>query len=204
MPSRKTSTKASNSAKQGAFAEARKAYDNAMKLFAGKQDYAGAAKAFEAFLEQYAQIDGVLELTDRVRCHLESCRVRTAPAAVEPETGADWLGGGGRRSNGGRTEEARTGLERALAGGADRAQVYYARAAALAAAERSDEAIKSLRLAIEADPETRVFALGDPDFARLRELAGFVELVEPSRDGAGSGHEEVIGHDREIGEIPGF
>ncbi|MDQ7088212.1 MAG: hypothetical protein Q9Q13_10305 [Acidobacteriota bacterium] len=77
-----------------------------------------------------------------------------------------------------------------MASGAEEAKVYYARAATLAAAERNDEAMESLRLALAADPENRNFALGDPDFERLRELAGFVELVEPPQS-AGTGPEEA-------------
>lgn len=204
MPSRKTSAKSSTKAKHtNAFTAAAEEYGRAMKLLVHERDFSAAAKAFESFLGEYEQADGILELIDRARTHLAVCRRKIDPPAVEPEGGAAWLTEAVVLSNEGRTEEALQAFEKALAGGAESAKVYYARAAALAAADRSDEAIESLRLAIETDPENRAFALGDPDFERLRELAGFVELVEPPRSGGGA-PEEVTGHEPDIQGIPGI
>lgn len=204
MPSRKTSSKSSTKAKHtNAFSAAAEDYGRAMKLLVHQRDFAGAAEALEGFLKEYEQADGILELIDRARTHLAACRQKIDPPAAEPETGAAWLTEAVVLSNEGQTDGALQAFEKALAGGAESAKVYYARAAALAVADRSDEAIESLRLAIEADPENRAFALGDPDFERLRELAGFVELVEPPRSGGG-GPEEVTGHEPDIREIPDF
>ncbi|HHN74941.1 MAG TPA: hypothetical protein ENK10_06900 [Acidobacteria bacterium] len=191
MPKRKAgSTSSSTTAVASTFAAAEKAYASAMKLFAVKRDFAAAQQAFEAFIEQFNDDDSLLELVDRARSHLAACRLKTSPPSAAPSTGAEWLTLAVVLSNEGRVDEALETYEKALASGAEEAKVYYARATTLAAAERNDEALESLKMAIAADPENRNFALGDPDFERLRELAGFVELVEPPRS-AGTGPEEV-------------
>ena len=43
-------------------------------------------------------------------------------------------------------------------------------------------AAAALAEAIEADPENRAFALGDPDFERFRETAAFAGVVDPPPD----------------------
>lgn len=197
MPRRKASQEKSSPFDKDRFAAAEKKYAVAMKLFVEKKDWSKAKDAFSSILEEFAEDSGIAEFTDRARLHLLTCERKLSGPAATPSTGADWLLEAVVLSNDGQTEPALSAFEKALAGGAEETKVYYARAAAMARAERSEEAVEDLRRAIEADPEVRAFALGDPDFERVRELATFVALVEPP-SAAGAEDQEDSTHGSQI------
>ncbi|RMG47871.1 MAG: hypothetical protein D6718_02730 [Acidobacteria bacterium] len=167
-------------------------YAAAMKLYAGEQKWEAAASAFEKFIERYQGQPDVAEIVDRARVHLKACRTRLAPAPPRPENASEWLHQAVCLTNQGRFDEALAALDEAERGGAPIARVAYVRASALALAGRAEEALVHLGRAIEADPDNRAYCLGDPDFDSLREMPGYVALVEPPSEVAfpreGSSH----------------
>lgn len=174
-------------ASAGSYAEGEQLYAEAMELFVNQEDWAGARDKLRKLIDTFAYDRQLQEMVDRARMHLRVCERRLSPPGWTPESGEDWLLEGVTRSNEGRFDDAIDAFDKALDAGADPAKVHYSKAATLALAERDDEALDALRASIESDPEFRGCALGDPDFQRLREHAGFVSLVEPaegeSRDG---------------------
>ena len=193
MPARKSSSPARSKTKaaesQETFTVALSDYADAMKIF-HERDWKRSKNAFDAFVEKYDGSHGASELVDRARAHGAACDERLAPEAGEPETGGEWLMLGIKSANDGDCDQALVALDRASALGAPESKVRYVRAAALAVAGRNDEAVAELARAIELDPDNRAFSLGDPDFERLREMAGYVALVEPpkkERSGAAEG-----------------
>ncbi len=201
MPSRKSSSE-SKSPRSSNYEAALTEFGDAMSVFAHKHDWSGAARAFEAFVERHREDEDVSELVDRARTHLHSCQQRLQTENPTPTDGQGWLLEAVVRANEGNLDGSLEAFDKALADGAEEAKVYYARATALAAGERSDEAISSLAKAIELDPENRAFALGDPDFERLREHHGFVELVEPPQSGSSSEGEVHGSEGGEFQEAP--
>jgi len=198
------SSKQADSAAEERHVAAEKEYAAAMALFVGKRDLEAAATRFEQLIERYQGQADVGEIVDRARVHLSACRARLAPPAPEPTDAAGWLHEGVCRANQGRVDEALEALAKAEQLGAPVARTAYVRAAALAAAGRHQEALADLERAIEADPDNRAFCLGDPDFESLRELPGYVALVEPPSGVAV--RREVSDHapkvDPEFGEEP--
>lgn len=156
------------------------AYAAAMSLFT-HQNWSRARDAFQSFLKQHGGDREFADIADRARTHLLACEHRLAPPPPEPRTAEEWLLAGVVYANQRRTDDAVAALDRALADGASPVRTYYVRAAALAAADRHEEALEDLARAIEIDPNIRFQSLLDPDFERLRETAGYVALVEPPR-----------------------
>lgn len=171
---------AAEKASAGAFADCEKLYDEAMKAFAKNRDFQTAHDLFFRLVSTYGHEHEVSEFVDRARVHLRTCERQLGMTGWQPKNGEEWLLQGVLLSNEGRFGDAVEAYDRALDTGADPAKVHYVKAAALAMSERPDDAIAELRQALAADPETRAFALGDPDFERLREHASFVSLVEPT------------------------
>jgi tetratricopeptide (TPR) repeat protein len=167
-------------ASAGSYAEGERLYAEAMELFVNQRDWAGAREKFAELVDTFAYDKELEEMVDRARMHLRVCQRKLDPPDWSPSDGEDWLLEGVLLSNQGRLNEAVEAFDKALDGSADPAKVHYSKAAALALAERDEEALDALRRAIEENPEFRVYALGDPDFQRLRENAGFVGLVEPA------------------------
>ncbi|MCU0231587.1 MAG: hypothetical protein MUC67_09460 [Acidobacteria bacterium] len=174
-----------------AFAAAEGLYAEAMESYVRQRDWKHAAAGFRAFLEKYGTERDLAEVADRARVHLAACEHKLAPAAPLPVTAEEWLRHGVSMANGGRAEDALGAFEKAEALGLAPGRVHYARAAALALDGRLDDALDQLKLAIAADPEHRAHSLGDPDFERLRETAGYVALVEPPDSGLGDDFDDL-------------
>ena len=190
MPARKSSSpvksKKMASKNEETFMIALGEYSDAMKVF-HERDWERSRKSFDAFVAKYDGNHEASELVDRARCHGTACEARLSPESSEPSSGSEWLMHGIARANDGDCDEALDALEQAASLGAPEPKVRYVRAAALAVASRNDEAIEELARAIDLDPDNRAFSLGDPDFERLREMAGYVALVEPpNREPAGT------------------
>jgi tetratricopeptide (TPR) repeat protein len=171
-------------ASAGSYAEGERLYSEAMELFVNQRDWSGAHEKLKRLVDTFAYDKELEEMVDRARMHLRVCQRKLDPPGWSPSSGEEWLLEGVLLSNQAKLDEAIAAFEKALDGSADPAKVHYSKAAALALAERDEEALSALREAIEANPEFRVYALGDPDFQRLRENAGFVTLVEPTGDDA--------------------
>lgn len=182
MPSRKTTTPRPSTHVGETFAAAEKSYAEAMNLFLVKRDWGKAREGFQDFLKVYGGERDVEDMADRARIHLACCESKLLPPPPNPTNAEDWLVHGVALSNQGLTQEALEALDRAAAEGAPGGRVHYVKAAALALAERFDEAIEELRLSIDDDPDNKAYSLGDPDFEKLREQHGYVELVEPPLD----------------------
>ncbi len=194
MPSRKSSSKKSTK-EQETFTVALGKYQAAMKSLA-KHDWKKTSSLLEEFIAEYDGRNDVSEILDRARVHLSACEKKISPPPPEPDSAMGWLHQGVALANSAQIDEAMKSLERAASEGAPEARVSYARAAALAVADRNDEALRWLAKAIEADPDNKAFSLGDPDFERLREMAGYVSLVEPP-ERARSAIEEVAAYGQE-------
>lgn len=171
--------KAQSKQSEDLFDKAMSAYEVAMKLFVEARDWSKAREAFESWNTEFGERRDLAEIAERCRMHARTCEERLAEGPGEPVDGEGWLLRGVICANRGECDEAIEALDRALELGGDRGRIHYAKAAALAVAERLEEALESLRSAIEADATNRAFALGDPDFERLRETAGFAALVDP-------------------------
>ena len=174
-------------ASAGSYADGERLYTEAMERFLNQRDWAGARERLAKLVDTFAYDKELEEMVDRARMHLRVCERKLDPPSWSPSSGDEWLLEGVLLSNQARLAEAIEAFDKALDGNADAAKVHYSKAAALALAERDEEALAALREAIEANPEFRVYALGDPDFQRLRENAGFVSLVEPTGDDAHHG-----------------
>jgi tetratricopeptide (TPR) repeat protein len=178
MPTKKATPQRKAHRADESFHVAERLYASAMTFFT-RQNWAKARDAFQVFLKEYANDREIPDIADRARTHLRTCEQRLSAPPSPPSSADGWLLEGVGLANEGRTDEAIAAFEKALAGGANATHVHYARAAALAIADRQEEALEHLALAIEADPGTRFQSLTDPDFERLRETAGYVSLVEP-------------------------
>lgn len=183
MPSRKTTAPHPSPHFGEVFTAAEKSYAEAMNLFLVQRDWQRAKTSFTQFLEKFGGERDVEDMADRARVHLACCEGKLMPPPAEPLNPEEWLVYGVALSNQGRTQEALAALDRAREDENLEGRVHYVKAAALALAERFDEALEELRLAIDADPENKAYSLGDPDFEKLREQHGYVELVEPPLDG---------------------
>ncbi len=193
MPSRKTTATGRNRTSHGheAFAAAEGLYAEAMESFLRKRDWRLAASGFRAFLDKYGTERDLAEIADRARVHLTACEQKLAPDAPAPVTADEWLRHGVSLANGGQVEEALGAFDQAESLGFSVGRVHYARAATLALDGRLDDALNQLKLAIEVDPEHRAHSLGDPDFERLRETAGYVALVEPPDSDLGDEYDDL-------------
>ncbi|UCF68102.1 MAG: hypothetical protein JSV80_02035 [Acidobacteriota bacterium] len=164
------------------FVVAEREYAAAMRSFLEQHAWAKARDELSAFVERYASESDVAELVDRARLHMQACSQRLEAPTRGPEKPSEWMLEAVALANDRRTDEALTALDKATEAGAAVGRVEYVRAATLAVAGRQQEALASLARAIEADRENRAFCLADPDFEGLREMAGYVALVEPPSD----------------------
>jgi tetratricopeptide (TPR) repeat protein len=179
MPTKKASPqRRAHHREDETFHAAEKSYAAAMTLYT-RQNWAKAREAFNVFLKDHGENREFTDISDRARTHLLVCDHKLAPPPAPPTSADEWLLEGVGQANRGEIDAALVSLDHALAGGAPAGRVYYARAAALALANRAEEALADLAKALEEDPNARFHSLADPDFESLRETAGYVSLVEP-------------------------
>lgn len=181
MTSRKSSaaSRSASTRSHEIFETAEREYAGAMKLYLQRRDWGAAAEAFRSFIERFGQERDVAELADRARTHLAACARKSSPEGYRPDTAEEWLRYGVVLANAGRIDDALAAFGEAEQLGFDAGRLHYARSAALALEGRLDDALAQLKLAIDLDPEHRAHSMGDPDFERLRETAGYISLVEP-------------------------
>jgi tetratricopeptide (TPR) repeat protein len=152
-------------------------YESALG-FLHKRQYSDAAKHFEAILAAYPQ---EREIADRCRIYIDVCR-RNETEKVHPlKHQDDYFYQGILESNRQHYDEALKHLDRALKMGPKDDRVVYLVASTLALKGEKDQALTSLREAIELNSVNRIHAQQDPDFDLLREEGDFLDLVSPAK-----------------------
>ena len=152
-------------------------YERALGLLQ-KRDYAAAAERFEAILAAYPQ---EREIADRCRIYLAVCRrnaVDKVPVLKRPE---DYLYQGDIESNRQHYDEALKHLDRARKMSPQDDRVVYTVATTLALKGEKEQALSSLKEAIELNSRNRIYAQQDPDFDLLRDEGDFIDLVFPAK-----------------------
>jgi tetratricopeptide (TPR) repeat protein len=141
----------------------------------GKRDYARAREHFEALIEAHPDERDVLE---RARTYMALCaRALDKRPSFRPKSFEEFLNYGVYLHNRGEFEEALKHLQQAAEIHPRNEHVLYCLAAAAARSGDTAAAIKALRSAIAANPETRAQARSDSDFDPIREEEEFVGLV---------------------------
>lgn len=152
-------------------------YERALGLL-HKRQYAEAGEQFEAILAAYPQ---EREIADRCRIYRDVCR-RNATEKVHPlKRPEDYFYQGILESNRQHYDEALKHFDRALKLGPRDDRVVYIMASTLALKGEKDQALSSLKEAIELNSANRIHALQDPDFDLLREEGDFLDLVAPAK-----------------------
>ena len=157
--------------------EQRRSYDEAVRLFqAQKLDRA------EALFQKSA--DGPNRaLAHHAHVHLEICRRRLRPAAVNLKTADDHYNYAVTLINARRLEEAAGNLRKALGMSPKADHVHYALAAVQALQGDTAGAYDSLKAAVALEPRNRYLARGDPDFAGVLDYAPLASLLHLERGG---------------------
>jgi tetratricopeptide (TPR) repeat protein len=149
-------------------------FEKAVKAL-GKRDYARAREHFAALIESHPDERDVLE---RARTYLALCaRALDKRPSFRPKSFEEFLNYGVYLHNRGEFEEALKHLQQAADIHPRNEHVLYCLAAAAARSGDTAAAIKALRSAIAANPETRAQARSDSDFDPIREEEEFVGLV---------------------------
>ena len=163
------------------------AYQQAVEAFGAavermqKGDFQKAADAF-AKIESENTEEPVL--AERARAYRHICERRTAPPAEAPRTADEQFLHGVFALNDGRLDESIGLLDASLSSNPASAKAFYARASAYALKGNTDAAVADLRQCIAIDPATRFHAANDPDFEKIREEPAFIDIIEPTAQGA--------------------
>lgn len=146
------------------------------------EDFAQALKLFEKSSDGP---DGPLR--HRSKVHARICRQRIGSDTVDLKTADDHYNYAIRLINDRQLDEAVTHLEKAL-GLTKRpvAHVHYALAVVAALQKDAEQSLAKLRQAIEIDPQQRLIARRDPDFAGIAGSAPIAELL--AGDGSSGAH----------------
>jgi tetratricopeptide (TPR) repeat protein len=164
------------------------AYEAAVEQFATatalfvKGKFAEALPHFEAVAAAAAEDEPVL--SDRARTYASICRRKIA---IPPPMGDDADGlyhRGVVAANAGRLDEAWSSLDRAVAQKPNDASILYARASVRGLQGNAEGAASELKKAVALEPRFRYQAASDSDFDRVRDEAAFIDIIEPSNQGA--------------------
>jgi tetratricopeptide (TPR) repeat protein len=150
-------------------------YEKAMKSL-GKHDYEKAKEQLETFLESHAE---ERDIAERARLFLAMCvRSLEKRPAYKPKTVDELLNHGVILHNRGEYAEALKFYAQAAEQQPKNEHVLYCIAAS--EAQRGDvaAALKSLRAAIVASPESRAQAQADADFDSIRDNEEFGEILD--------------------------
>ena len=162
------------------------AYEQAVKAFQGaveqvqKGDFARARDQFDAVIKSVKDEPVLIE---RSRMYRTICEKRLAPVAEPGSSPDDLYYRAVVSSNAGDPAEAVRLLDQALQHAPNDVKLLFARASAWALSGNADAAVRDLRQAISIDPATRFQAVNDPDFERIREEPGFIDIIEPTPTG---------------------
>jgi tetratricopeptide (TPR) repeat protein len=180
MAHRKTRSKAAVQAKRarrGAgeierYEKAVEAFERAIKaLYKGEADR--AKEQLEKLQESYGD---ETELMDRVRAFLAVCERKLAPSR-KPKTTEEMVTYGIMLHNEGDSQQAIKLFSKALEQDPANPHIAYCLAAAHARLGDAASTAKHLREAIQADRTSRVQAIADEDFARVRDQSEVASLL---------------------------
>jgi len=125
----------------------------------------------------------VIELADRARVHLNTCRQRMdgpSPALKGPE---DHYNIAIALINVGQLDEAEQHLGKVLKSQPRADHAYHALAAICSLRGDIENALKNLKTSIELEPRNRYLVRNDADFAALAEDPRFADLAYPEKNG---------------------
>jgi len=170
-----------NTKKPGAAADRRASpaielFEKAVKALARK-DYDKAREHFDAIVTGHPDERDVVERARSYRAACERALGEGKRTAYRPKGFDELLNYGVFLHNRGEFEEALKSLRQAAEIHPKNENVQYCLAATAARAGDTDSALKALRAAIAASPETRGQAKRDTDFDVLREDDAFNALV---------------------------
>jgi tetratricopeptide (TPR) repeat protein len=140
-----------------------------------RHDYETAAQAFRALLADFPSEGGLL---DRARVYLALCERETVPRAQGPRTVEERLTAATAALNDDDDGGAERLAESVLADAPDLELALYILAVVEARRGDRDRAFDLLRKAVTLSPDVRAQARHDPDFAILKEMESFRDLVE--------------------------
>ncbi len=163
--------------KKDEYQKALTAYGEALKEF-HKGKFEKAAEMLKSLLEKHS---AEREFADRARTYLAICEERLKPReAAVPKTFEDFCHHGVYRMNRHEYDEAQKMLDKAAKLNPDSPIVAYLSAALLAATNKPDEALESLRKAIQADKFYKILAQNESGFEPLWEDKRFKLMMRLS------------------------
>ena len=138
--------------------------------------------------EQFAGIQGSVQdepvLTERSKMYIAVCDRKLADSPEPGSSPDDLYYRAVLETNKGNTTEAIQLIDQAMQQTPNSAKLLFTRASAWALSGTADSAVNDLRQAIAIDPTIRFQAVNDPDFERIREEPGFIDIIEPTPAGA--------------------
>jgi predicted Zn-dependent protease len=161
--------------KKDEYQKALAAYSEALKEF-HKGRFEKAADLLKALLEKHA---AEREFADRARTYLAVCeeRLKEPREVPAPKTCEDFLHQGVYRMNRGEFEEAQKMYDKAAKLDPESAVVPYLTAALMTAMNKPDEALESLKKAVQGDKFYKILAQNEADFEPLWEDKRFRLLM---------------------------
>jgi tetratricopeptide (TPR) repeat protein len=159
-------------------AAALRAFEAAHKEFA-RGRFAEARNQFRSLVEHYPSVS---EVTARARTYLAVAEARLRTELALPRDADSLYDRGVIELNRGEYVAAQELFERALRREPEAAHIHYGLAASRARLGAIDTAIKSLRRALDLQPNLRIRAQRDQDLNPLRSDPEFEQLVFASRD----------------------
>ena len=163
------------------------AYEEAVKRFKGaverlqSGDFSAARDQFDELIKA---VNDEPVLVERSRMYRLICEKRLTPVAEPGSSPEDLYYRAVVASNNGDPAEAVRLLDQGLAQTPNEVRLLFARASAWALSGNAESAVRDLRQAIAIDPAVRFQAVNDPDFERIREEPGFIDIIEPTPTGA--------------------
>jgi tetratricopeptide (TPR) repeat protein len=159
-------------------AAALRAFEAAHKEFA-RGRFAEARNQFRSLVEKYASVS---EVTARARTYLAVAEARLRTELALPRDADSLYDRGVIELNRGEYVAAQELFERALRREPEAAHIHYGLAASRARLGAIDTALKSLRRALDLQPNLRIRAQRDQDLNPLRSDPEFEQLVFAPRD----------------------
>jgi len=170
-------TSSRNPVLSAAKSAALKQYESAIKLMYS-QDFEGARTIFARIIGSNPDDN---EIRERVKTHLRLCEQKMARKPSAPKTLEEHYDVGVALMNQGRYEEARDHYQKALKLNPQSDFVIYAIAALSCRTGDLDNALTSLKAAIQLRPDNRYLAQHDSDFEPLMQDARFISIIFPER-----------------------
>ena len=159
-------------------AAALRAFESAHKEFA-RGRFAEARSQFRTLVEKYASVS---EVSARARTYLAVSEARLRTELALPRDADSLYDRGVIELNRGEYVAAQELFERALRREPEAAHIHYGLAASRARLGAIDTALKSLRRALDLQPNLRIRAQRDQDLNPLRSDPEFEQLVFAARD----------------------